>query len=199
MDITSEQYSAYDKIITNEVYSYLRARGLSLTHADDMYQDCWMSILEYSKKYGKLPDYALAKTMAHRRIVDTLRKEYGSNAHFSIDTASSGDDYESDHNTWLTDNDNTDEFYADLKELRSMFPKGSKERKYLNFYIAKAGFSNEGEDEEDVITPEVTKNYGGYTDSNLAWYLGFGGTSSYKWKVFRDNMKRIISDYYGRK
>lgn len=185
-----DTYEVYNTIIRNTVYSYLKARGLSTSIADDMCQDAWMNILEYEKSHNKFPDYALAKTMAHRRVVDMLRKEYGSEAHFSLDDNPVDDD--DSYASWHEDKGNRDEFDADLAELKDMFPEGSKERKFLDFYIAKSGVEDNG------VVPDKTRSDDGYTDSNLAKMLGFHGTADRAWKRFRDRMKEIIADYYGK-
>lgn len=186
-------YDAYDKIIKNTVYNYLRARGLNTSIAEDTCQDCWMQILEYEKSHGKFPDYALAKTIAQRRTVDSLRREYGKNAHFSLDRTSddSSDEGAEDHSSWLRDYSNRDNFDAELNALKDMFPEGTKERTFLDFYIAKSGVG-------DGVIPDKTRSEDGYTDSNLAKMLGFKGTADRGWKKFRDRMKELIADYYGK-
>lgn len=175
----------YGKIINKTVYDYIDAHGLKTASADDMVQDCWMKLMEYNAENGKMPDFALAKKMCHGAIVDYVRYEMRRN-HYSTDV-----DEEGDRAVWSADSYDL-ETDVELDALLDMFPEGSKERTYIEFYLEKAGARMTG------ATPPSSRNDDGYTDSNLAKMLGFKGTADRQWKTFRNRMREIIADYYGR-
>lgn len=175
----------YQKIINNSVWSYIRRIDNDNLDAEELEQELWMNLLEYREKNGKMPDYALAKTMCQRLLVDLTRKGVRRN-HLSYDFDDEGDRAE-----WEQDFKNDIQSDAELNDFIDMFPKGSKERMFFDFYLAKSGAKDTG------VIPELTRSEDGYTDSNLAKMLGFKGTGDRGWKKFKNNMKVIVINYFG--
>lgn len=189
VSLDSQTVENYQKLIAHEVWSYINKTANNNLKADDMIQDLWVEILEYQYKYGKLPDYALAKKICQNSLVDMTRKGLHRNA-LSLDA-----DEEGDRASWNVDTKGITDIVSEveLDELADMFEKGTPERTYIDFYLEKASLRDTG------VTPEETRQQGGYTDSALAKMLGYKGTGDRGWKVFSRKMKEIISDYYGRK
>lgn len=183
----NELINNYQKIISKSIWSYIRETNNTNLDVEDLTQELWMKLLEYNKKYGKMPDYALAKQICHNALVDITRKGMHRN-HLSMELDSEGDraSWEQDYNQDVVPD-------SELNSLVDMFPEGSKERLYIDFYLAKSGVKDTG------VVPEMSRTEDGYTDNNLAKMLGFSGSSDKKWRKFRDKMKEIITDYYGQK
>lgn len=181
-----ETINNYQKLISSCVWSYYRKIDNPNFDVEDAIQELWMKLLEYKEKNGKMPDYALAKKMCQNDLVDITRKGIHRNA-FSYDF-----DEEGDRAEYTVDPIRNIESETEINELANMFPKGSKERMYIDFYLTKSGAKDTG------IVPEITRTEDGYTDSNLAKMLGFKGTGDRGYKRFKAQMLDIIKDYYGK-
>lgn len=191
--LTTEVADKFQNIIASEVWHYIRKLGRDdlKVHVEDLIQEIWIKLLEVIKESNKLPTVSYIRQLCHGTLVDWTRKgtrDY----HLSYDY-----DPEGNRSEWEEDPFSKNFVKdAEVKDLLNMFPKGSKERTYIEFYLSKAGVDIEGAKTIDV-EDKFRSNYGGYTDSALAKLLGFKGTADRGWKRFRDQMKGIISDYYG--
>lgn len=181
-----ETVNNYQNLIASCAWSYYRKIDNPNFDVEDAIQELWMKVLEYRKKYGKMPDYALTKKMCHDDLVDMTRKGLHRNS-LSYDY-----DEDGDRSEYTVDHSRSIESEAEINELANMFPKGSKERTFIDFYLAKAGAKDTG------VTPEITRTEDGYTDSNLAKMLGFKGTGDRGYKRFKSYMIDLIKDYYGK-
>ena len=195
--MNQETYEIYDKIIKKTVYDYLRTHGMDSRDAEDYCQDLWMTLLEYQKEKGELPDYKLAKTICQRRLIDKIRSSIR-RGHANVDFDNEYGSYDDDDSEDYTYSDTVMLPYldaqsrSDINFLLKQFPEDSPERKYLDFYIEKANIDDKG------VRPSSGREQDGYTDSNLARSLGFAGTGDRGWKRFKSRMQSIIKDYYGR-
>lgn len=181
-----ETVNNYQKLIASCVWSYYRKINNPNFDVEEAIQELWMKLLEYRKEKGKMPDYALAKKMCQNLLVSITRNGIPRN-HASYDY-----DEEGDRAEWEIDHVHNVESDAEINELANMFPKGSKERLFIDFYLAKSGAKDTG------VTPKITRTEDGYTDSNLAKMLGFKGTGDRAYKRFKSQMLDIIKDYYGK-
>lgn len=170
--------------------------------AEEISQELWLHILEKEAERGEELDLDLIAKMCYDKIVDIQRFDARRNS-VSFDQLFErfAAEYEHDHRS--------NEGSEDLRELRNgtfvqpdnlkkimvddlfkIFPEGSKERLFLEYWGTASGVKDFG--------IRGQGKYGdGYTESDLAHMLGYSGTSSGGYKSFRKKMRVFVIEYFG--
>lgn len=170
--------------------------------AEELAQELWEHVLTREYELGHELDLNLIAKMCYDKIVDIQRFDARRNA-VSFDQLFERfhTDYQHDHR------DN--EYNEDARDLRpgtftqpdsiqrimiedmiNMFPKGSKERLFLEYWSTASGY-------KDFGIRGDGKYEDGYTESDLAHKLGYSGTSSGGYKAFRKKMRVYVIDFLG--
>ena len=196
MDIDSKTFDEYNSRIADSVWRYVRETDNRRISVEDGIQECWVAIMEYFRKHHKLPDPKLVSKICHDTCVSKLTRKDSKHNHLTYD------EEENERSEWNIDDSNTEKNAWDevsLRELRDMFEEGSKERTYLDFYLERENVADAG-----FHPPTKRKNSkksnddDGYTEGYLAKLLGFPSASSSSYRTFRNHMRAIIRDFYGR-
>ena len=158
--------------------------------AEEISQDLWMCILEKEEEAGKDLDLDLIAKICYDKIVDMQRFDARRNTS-SLDQMLEGQDDDDDSSSQFGSScfqtpDSTKRIM--IEELFSLFPKGSKERIFLEYWGTAAGV-------HDFGYKGNGSHNDGYTESDLAHELGFSGTSNRAFKKFRSNMRIVVATY----
>lgn len=166
--------------------------------AEELAQELWLHILEKEAERGEEMDLDLVAKICYDKIVDIQRFDARRNA-ISFDelfevpehSSCTTEDYYNDccelHNGTFTQPDNLKKIMVD--ELFKVFPEGSKERLFLEYWGTASGVKDFG--------IRGKGKYGdGYTESDLAHMLGYSGTSSGGYKSFRKKMRIFVLGYF---
>lgn len=167
--------------------------------AEELAQELWVKILEKEEKVGHDLDLDLIARICYDTIVDIQRYNMRRNT-LSLDDIlhrPSGEEVESkckdneyDINkifgTKTEDPSNLNRIL--IEDLLEVFPEGSKEKFFLEYYCTATGYKDFGIEGRG-------KNCEGYTESDLAKQLGFPGTGSYAFKHFRREMREFIREF----
>lgn len=158
--------------------------------AEEISQDLWMHILEKEEEAGKDLDLDLIAKICYDKIVDMQRFDARRNMS-SLDQMLEGQDDDDDSssqfgNSCFQSPASTKRIM--IEELFNLFPKGSKERIFLEYWGTAAGIHDFGYKGNGCHND-------GYTESDLAHELGFSGTSNRAFKKFRSNMRVIVATY----
>ena len=173
---------------------------------DELSQELWLYILTKQEEVDHDLDLNMIAKMCYDKIVDIIRYDSRRNT-YSLDVMI--DHYESDTNTTtniritetLGSLSNDDEGILSkspedaivdndqIKRLFELFPKGSKERLFLEYWGSAAEIGDFG------ITPRGTyKN--GYSEKELAVLLGYASSASGGYKTFRRKMRERIKEFF---
>ena len=158
--------------------------------AEELAQELWLHILEKEEEKGEL-DLDLVARICYDKIVDIQRFDARRNS-VSLDQLIEGTEDEDAqaefHNASFTQPDNLQKI--SINDLFRVFPEGSKERLFLEYWATASGYKDFG--------IRGKGKYGdGYTESDLAKMLGYSGTSSGGYKSFRKKMRVIVIEYLG--
>lgn len=168
----------------------------------DIVQDLWITALEKEKAMNEELDLDLLAKICYDRIVDLLRYDSYRN-HMSFDQLfGQGDlpsfiDYREDcsstggsilKNCYEPSAEKVAEAES-VKEIFELFPIGSKERQFLEYWSTYANVEDFG------VVGEGCYNEG-FTESDLAHKLGYSGTSSGGYKSFRKKMRNFVTVYF---
>ena len=159
--------------------------------AEEISQELWVTVLEKEESSGKELDLDLIAKICYDKIVDMQRFDARRNTS-SLDQMFEGkDDNEDDEesqfgNSNFQSPDNMNRVL--IEELFNLFPVGSKERIFLEYWGTASGI-------HDFGYKGNGKQNDGYTESDLAKELGFTGTSNRAFKKFRSNMRVIVATY----
>lgn len=175
--------------------------------AEDLAQELWVKILEKEERLGYDLDLDLIAHICYDTIVDIQRYDMKRNS-YSLDeilercaAVESGHSSKTDNQSddpWTTgtqifsgkieSTDNVNRILID--ELLKVFPEGSKERFFLEYWSTAVRYRDYGIDGGG-------KNCDGFTESDLARQLGFPGTGSYAFKSFRRKMREFVKEFIG--
>lgn len=167
--------------------------------SEELAQELWLHILEKEATFGEELDLDLIAKMCYDKIVDIQRFDARRN------TTSFDELFEvPEHSNCITE-----EYHQDCCELRTgtfvqpdnlkkimvddlfkIFPEGSKERLFLEYWGTASGV-------KDFGIRGNGKYEDGYTESDLAHKLGYSGTSSGGYKSFRKKMRVFVIEYFG--
>ena len=171
---------------------------------DEIAQDLWVHILEKENSLGQELDLDLIAKICYDRIVDIQRYDMRRNA-ISFEEKFENTKFVNANAHWACrdeyeDFKNLDKcFYSEsaescidrmaMDDLFKIFPEGSKERTFLEFWatateVKDFGIRGEG------------KYQDGYTESDLAHKLGYAGTASGGYKSFRKKMRNFVAIYF---
>jgi len=201
-DKFAEVYTEWDPLVWNILRSKV-GNGLLPSDMDDVHQEIWQAIWEKALKDGEYPVYEIASITRHK-ITDFQRKDSRLNKAnpWGIDTrvayyGTNDDSTERSHVTGVyAVPEEEDQFYLNDEEERyqeaeqryqdfiNKYPEGSKERRYIDYYLDAYERQRKGEKVKA-------------TDGKLAQELGWSGTSSAPWKRFKAKMQKEIADYLG--
>lgn len=168
------------------------SKSLYSRSTEDIEQDLWVKVLETEARKGHELDLNLAGRVCWDYVNDMKDYDQRRN-HFTTDFSGSDESGEGSDSDFIgahADKGNYDSDVA-LDGLFNMFPEGSKERMYLDFW----GNETNARPNKNAIPPSSRKN-DGFTEDALAKMLGYSSMSSGGYKKFRDKMRGIISDYY---
>lgn len=176
--------------IARRVSSKLYSRS-----TEDIVQDLWVKVLETEKRKGHELDLPLAAKVCYDYVNDMIDYDQRRN-HLSYDSTvlDAQEDDESGDMSYLGTSSEDGRDFTDtamINDLFNKFPKGSKERIFLDFWGNESGVHPNS----DAIPPKTRKN-DGYTEDNLARMLGYSGHDNGSYKKFRDKMKKYIADYF---
>lgn len=158
---------------------------------DDIEQDLWVKVLETEKRKGHQLDLNLAAKVCYDYIKDMIDYDQRRN-HSTVDLSGTEDNEISDNDFLGTLSDKGNyEVDLMLKDLYDKYPKGSKERIFLDFWGNESGAMPN----TDAI-PDSSRTNDGYTENALAKMLGYASQSSGGYRKFKDKMIQIIKDYY---
>lgn len=151
---------------------------------EEIEQELWVNLLEREAAEGREFDLNLAARVCYNKIVDMQR--YGSHRnHSSLDRmlefteeedcsfGAQSEEYSSDFTSKVM-----------IEDLFKLFPKGSKERVFLEFWSTYSGV-------KDFGIP-----VGSAPESELARLLGYAGTASGGYKRFRNKMRNFVAIYF---
>lgn len=173
--------------------------------AEDLAQELWVKILEKEGRLGYELDLDLIAHICYDAIVDIQRYDMKRNT-YSLDeilercaakeSGRSNKVNDQSDDPWTTgtqmfsakieDTDDVNRILID--ELLKVFPKGSKESFFLEYWSTASGYKDYGIDGKG-------KNCDGFTESDLARQLGFPGTGSYAFKSFRRKMREFVREF----
>lgn len=168
--------------------------------AEELAQELWVKILEKEEKVGHDLDLDLIAHICYDTIVDLqrycMRRNYISLDDLLLrgipgdesENKRKDNDYEINKvfGTKVDDTDNLNRIL--IEDLLKVFPEGSKEKFFLEYYCTATGYKDFGINGHG-------KNCEGYTESDLAEQLGFPGTGSYAFKRFRREMREFIREF----
>lgn len=160
--------------------------------AEELSQELWVYILEKEAEKGCELDLDLVAKMCYDKIVDIQRFDSRRNSislESLLETKCDEDDDEGFSGPGsFCQPDNLKKIMVD--DLFKIFPEGSKERLFLEYWGTASGVKDFG--------VRGQGKYGdGYTESDLAHKLGYSGTSSGGYKSFRKKMRVFVFEYFG--
>lgn len=159
-------------------------------NAEELAQELWLHILEKESERGYELDLDLVAKMCYDKIVDIQRFDARRNA-ISFDSLFETQDEDEEGKVTpdaFVQPDNLNKILVD--DLFKIFPEGSKERIFLEYWGTASGVRDFG--------IRGKGKYGdGYTESDLAHMLGYSGTSSGGYKSFRKKMRVFVIEYFG--
>lgn len=154
--------------------------------AEEIESDLWVTVLEEELKHGKELDNSLIATICYRQIIDMQRHDMKRNAS-SFEEILETEEGEESSSSQSDEMHSGSRFDSDVmvKDLFKIFPAGSKERIFLEFWGESSGAlrSNHIKSEK-------------FTESELAKLLGYAGTASGGYKKFRDKMRTYVASYF---
>lgn len=163
---------------------------------DEISQELWLAVLKKEESVGYDLDLDLIARICYDKIVDIQRYDERRNTYsleelycFEEEEKPDGKSHlkvKLDQSTFETP-DNTTRILID--ELLNLFPEGTKERIFLEYWSTASGYHDFG-----LIGNGGQKD--GFTESELATkFLGYAGTASGGYKKFRDKMRKFVRDY----
>lgn len=160
-------------------------------NVEDVIQDLWVAVLEKEQKVGHDIDLNLAAKICYDKIKDMIDYDQRRNHYSLTDFETSEGDYGTNDDSTLFDMSSSKDFANDvaLNDLSNYFPEDSKEDRYIKWYLQKISFKDYG------IEIPSSREADGYTEGNLAAYLGFPSASSSAYRTFRNKMQTFIKDY----
>lgn len=187
---TKDRFNTVNDIIQG--ISFRTAYKFKTKTVDELSQELWVTVLEKERKAGYDLDLDLVARICYDKIVDLQRYESRRN-YISIEELMLKEEEERLLRKPTTsrvklyskfeDPDNVTKIL--LKDLIDMFPEGSKERTFLEYWSTSSRFT-------DYDIEGNGKFNGGYTESDLAHKLGYAGTSSGGYKKFRSKMRTLV-------
>ncbi len=211
-DLTSDAYDYYTKVIEKEVRKYLARKfpnyGKSEYLVQSLIMETWECLYNVFLR-EKFWDFNHIKRYVVQTCVDFYRREMKGKRTSYTDEKGNPIYYEIDNNDFYDITD--DKFDLDsvttelgvpelvtqnnleIERLMSFFDKNSKEYKFLAFILEWIDYKDFG------IHPVDTGYKNGYTDGNLARYLGYKDEKVRSYRLFKEKMRKIVGDYFGKK
>lgn len=171
---------------------------------DELVQELWIKVLEEENKKNNELDLNLIAKMCYNKIVDIIRHDCVRNSVsfdelFGMEDGSSEEEYKVSCRAGGTGNLDKEEFYTRpaedqvdrlyVKSLLELFPEGSKERIFLEFWATKSNV-------KDYKVQGTGIKEDGFTEGSLAKSLGYAGSYSSGYTNFRKKMKNYILIYF---
>lgn len=158
--------------------------------SEELAQDLWLHVLEKEASSGKELSLDLIAKICYDKIVDIQRFDARRNStsldqlfNISDDNDESSDPLKCDS---FAQPDDTSRIM--VEDLFNLFPEGSKERLFLEYWGTASGV-------HDFGIKGDGKHNDGYTESDLAHKLGYAGTASRGYKHFRDKMRVVVIEF----
>lgn len=190
--ITSEVYDKIDSAIKYSIKLY--REKLYNVSQEDLVNDLWVSVLEaLDKKKDVDPEslnFSYFVEICKNSIVDIIRKNVRKSAYQDMFVSVDGTEEDSEDRSGLGRNENQYKL-IELLDFVDKFPKGSKEREYLEWYLTKLNIKDYG--------TEITDKPVNTSEGELAKHLGFPSASSSSYRTFRSSMRKALADYFGKK
>lgn len=185
-------YEERERLITCVAKKYISS--IYNRELTDVIQECWLAVIKADKSYNKFIEAPLVIAVCKAAIFNIIRADSKYQT-FSLEQLESDSNFDASELV-SSHIDLTDEVCSNLviEELINVFPKDSKERKYLEFYYEAAGI------EDFDIHPIATNCHGrvknnGYTKEALARYLGFSCSNSSGFVSLTKRMERFVKDW----
>lgn len=168
--------------------------------AEELAQELWVTVLEKEASAGCEFDLDLVAKICYDKIVDIQRYDSRRNT-ISLDPLryeTQGEESTSDslrmEPLWETISaelisGSKFEEKVVVDDLFKIFPEGSKERLFLEFWGTATGV-------KDFGIQGTGKYEDGFTESSLAKMLGYAGTASGGYKKFRSKMRNFVAVYF---
>lgn len=169
--------------------------------SEELAQELWLHILEKEDERGDELDLDLVAKMCYDKIVDIQRFDARRNSisydqlfempEHSLQNGNTQQRWEDEADLIrfgaFVQPDNLKKIMVD--DLFKIFPEGSKERLFLEYWGTASGV-------KDFGIRGDGKYEDGYTESDLAHKLGYSGTSSGGYKSFRKKMRIFVLGYF---
>lgn len=200
----AEQADAKMERVKSIVEGVARKYASKWLERDDLEQDLWVSTLELINNCGGIEnaDLPLIAKSCYNKAVDLYRyhrKRYESKTQLIDETESDDEQFSSasvDQSKYSVAKTPTGFDEAVLREVIDLFPKGSRQRKYV---IAKLYFYGEidegfsGLDKDDELKlPETGDN-----ESDFVQMIGFNSRYPGSWGAMKYGIRETIYKYLG--
>ena len=159
--------------------------------SEELAQELWVHVLEKEEEKGKELDLNLVAKICYDRIVDIQRFDARRNASSFEDLEQFMDTDECDTAELRpgTYNDGNLNDRIMVQDLFKIFPEGSRERTFLEYWGTASGINDFGYKGDGI--------YGdGYTEKDLARKLGFASCSNGGYRSFRKKMRVFVIEYF---
>lgn len=153
--------------------------------SEEIAQELWLHVLEKESEAGRDLDLDLIARICYNKIVDIQRHDMRRNS-TSLESLIEGSDEDCPFNSQI---DGPDDMKVMVEDLFRIFPEGSKERLFLEYWGTASGVKDFGVRGDGIYND-------GYTEKDLASKLGFSGASSRDYKNFRNKMRIFVFEFF---
>lgn len=182
MDGELERIRRVNNIITGVARRVAyKFKGLDV---DDISQELWLHILTTEDRKGCQLDDDLIAAICYREIVSLQRHEMLRN-HYSLEVLIETSD-------WGQEDSSSLEEEIMIKDLYNLFPEGSKEREFLEYW----GTYSRVRDGDYISDGKYNE---GFSETDLSKRLGFGDSAHRGYRNFRKEMRKFVAEYFGKK